>query len=462
MASTSLIPPNVTRAVVLGVGDFGSGAEAALALRALGLNVIITDTRPASAFPEEQLARLAAAGVTFIAGKNPDWLVDGNTLLVPAPSIPLSHKLVLKAGHVMSDLALLLAAAKGPVVGVTGSNGKTTTTAWLHHILKQSAGGAILGGNIGIPAAKLISVARRSPCPVALEVSSWQAEYLSLAGLGPKVMVFTNFTPNHLDHYATLDDYRQAKRGIIRHVPNDGTLVINRDDEMWTWPENFRGTILGFGELKPDSPAGVFFDNQHIVVTDGKGKAAQIGDTSVVPLPGRHNLYNLCAAIGAAQALGVEPKEAFKRSLGFEGVEHRLEKVLTVKGVTFYDDSSSTTPESTLIAVNAFTPPPVVIIGGRNKGMDVELLAKGLKKASGVVLIGEMGKVLKKMLGKTTPYVYLASDMSDAVKKCLAFALETGSHAVALSPAFASFDMFKNYKHRGQVFKDEVRKLAKL
>ena len=462
MTAKSLIPPNVTKAVVLGVGDFGSGASAALALRALGLNVIVTDSRPASAFPEEQLSQLGAAGITLVTGNNPDWLVDGNTLLVPAPSIPLSHKLVLKAGYVMSDLALLLAAAKGPVVGVTGSNGKTTTTAWLHHILRQSPGSAILGGNIGIPAAKLISVARRSPCPVVLEVSSWQAEYLSLAGLGPKIMVFTNFTPNHLDHYATLEDYRSAKRGIIRHVPKNGTLVINCDDEMWTWPENFPGTIIGFGELKPGSPAGVFFTSQHIVVKDRRGKTTQVGDTSSVPLPGKHNLYNLCAAIGAAQALGVSPKSAFERSLDFTGVEHRLEKVMTVKGVTFYDDSSSTTPESTLIAVNAFDPPPVVIIGGRNKGMDVDLLAKGLKKASGVVLIGEMGKVLKKMLGKTASYVYLATDMADAVRKCLAFAIETGSRAVALSPAFASFDMFKNYKHRGQVFKDEVKKLAKL
>ncbi|HHN47136.1 MAG TPA: UDP-N-acetylmuramoyl-L-alanine--D-glutamate ligase [Planctomycetes bacterium] len=450
---------SVNRAVILGVGDYGSGADAAVALRFLGLPVTATDSRPETALPPEHIRKLAAVGVPLLLGCNPEWLVDGDTLLVPAPSVPLSHPLVKKARCIFCDVALLAGAAAGRVIGVTGSNGKTTTAAWLHHVLRQTPAGAALGGNIGVSAGRLLAVARRSSSFVVLEISSFQAEYLVLAGVAPSVMVFTNFSPNHLDHYCSLDAYRSAKRGIIPLVPPSGALVLNSDDEVWRWREGFLGRVLAFGRRGRFSD-GVFFGDEIVYVRGGVEET--LGPAAASPLPGDHNLYNLCAVLAAAAALGVAPAAAFRSALSFPGVEHRLEKVASVEGVVFYDDSSSTTPESTLTALAAFAPPPVLIVGGRNKGMPLDALAKALAASPGVVLIGETTALLLDKLSGCSAVVATAADMRDAVAKALAAAMRAGTRSVVLSPGFASFDMFRNYRHRGDVFKDEVRELAAL
>jgi len=459
---SGLIPAGLRRAVVLGIGDYGSGADIALALKALGLDVIVTDKRGAGAFPPGQVGRLQAAGVHLVLGANPEWLMDAQTLVVPAPSIPLRHPYIERAGAVLSDLAILARAARGPLIGVTGSNGKTTTAAWIHHILKQPPAGAILGGNMGIPAGRLVSAARGTPAPIVLEISSFQTEYLALDGIAPRVMVFTNLTPNHLDHYATLDDYRWAKRGIIKFMGAGNAIVLNADDEVWDWRKGFTGRVVAFGRGKDCGAEGVFFDDERVIYRDGRGREGSLGGVGECPLPGEHNLYNLAAAIAAAVAAGADAAGAFRSSLDFAGVEHRLEKVAAVDGVAFYDDSSSTTPESTLVAIKSFNPPPVLIVGGRNKGMAVEQLVDGLARSSGVVLMGEMGRELRGLLKPGTVRSVYVENMADAVKAALDLAKASGSRTVALSPAFASFDMFKNYRHRGQVFKQEVRRLAGL
>ncbi|MBN1807470.1 MAG: UDP-N-acetylmuramoyl-L-alanine--D-glutamate ligase [Planctomycetes bacterium] len=455
-------PAALRKAVVLGVGDNGSGADAALALNAAGMTVTVTDSRPAGRLPAVHVARLAAAGIPVVSGANPGWLVDARTLVVPAPSVPVTHPYCAAAGAVLNDVALLLLAAAGPSVGITGSNGKTTVTAWLHHVLKQSPPGAVKAGNIGPAASTLLSTARKSPAVLVLEVSSYQAEYMALARTAPDTMLFTNFAPNHLDHYRSPSDYRAAKRGIIRHVPPAGTLILNADDEVAGWGKGFPGDVLHFGRFSAGNSPGTYFDEENLVHRGADGSERKLGSVADAPLPGRHNLYNFCAVIAAAAAAGkLPPEDAFRLGLSFAGVEHRMEFVAEAGGVAFYDDSSSTTPDSTLAALETFTPAPVLIVGGRNKGMPLQILAERLGRAPAVVLIGETAAELRHLIGGTAA-VSAAGDMPDAVAKALAAARSAGAKQVILSPGFASFDMFGNYRERGEAFKNAARAAAGL
>lgn len=445
---------SAVRSVVLGIGRYGSGAYTACQLARCGRRVRLVDAAPARQFDERLLQMAAAYGVGVVCGGNPLWLLGEASELYVAPSVPPAHPYVRTARErnlpVRIDIELLLPLVSGMTLVVTGSNGKTTTAAWLHRMLST---GAVLAGNVGVPAARVLLTQGAPSGPLVLEVSSFQGRYLAANGTGYDVLAVTNFSANHLDAHADLEDYRRSKRQLVPLARR--AVVLNHDDaEVAAWAALANGRVVFFGTSAP-APA-VRLDGDKIVwAAEDAGREA-LADAAALALPGRHNLYNYMAAAAAALAAGA-PLDAVRKAAGsFEGLEHRLQPVAEVNGVRFYDDSASTCPESTLAALETFAGNAVLIVGGRNKGFDVLALAAGLSRAAGVVLIGETGRELHRLLGGPAT---LAASMREAVQAAYELALRRRL-PVVLSPGFASFDMFADYRRRAAVFVEALKRLT--
>lgn len=443
---------------MLGIGRYGSGAYTACALARRGHRVLLVDSEPLARFDHSLMQMARGCEVDLVTGGNPDWVMEGAQVLFVAPSIDPGHPYVRQAREagipVRIDIELLLEQTRAPVFFVTGSNGKTTTAAWLHHALRKIHDGALLAGNVGVPAAKVLLSQDEVKDPLVLEVSSFQGRYLVANATGPDFLVVTNFSPNHLDHHPTIEDYRQSKKGLVPLARR--AVVLNTDDrEVAAWGAEAAVPLIAFGTGAVSSP-GLVVEGGTIVWDAGEGRKQVIASVSDVSLPGQHNLLNFMAAAAAALAAGL-PVDAVRKAAGdFEGVPHRLELVAEIAGVSFYDDSASTCPESTLAALETFGGRLVVIVGGRNKGFDLEAFARELQKAARVVLIGETSGTLLGLLQKNTVAAEL---MADAVSTAWREAKSLGGLPVVLSPGFASFDMFDDYRQRGEIFHQEVRRL---
>jgi UDP-N-acetylmuramoylalanine--D-glutamate ligase len=433
------------RTLVVGLG--ATGLSCARFLTRQGVEVAVTDSRARPPCMDAIHAELPDVAL-FLGGFDAEIFARAERLVV-SPGVSLREPLIAAARQrgveVVGDIELFARHAQAPVIAITGSNGKSTVTTLVGEMARRAGKHTRVGGNLGTPALDLIEDAE--PDLYVLELSSFQLETVS--SLGCLAATVLNVSPDHLDRYASLDDYARAKQRIYAGANRQ---VINRDDPRAAALAVPGAACASFGLDEPD---GENFGCVEAWIVRGKERWMQ---ASQVRIPGRHNLSNALAALALGDAAGLERRAMLQVLREFRGLPHRTQWVAERNGVAWYDDSKGTNIGATLAAVRGFDGPLVLIAGGQGKGADFAVLAAELdERVTAMVLIGEAADEIERAVGQRLP-VRRAGSMGEAV--AVAAELADAGGQVLLSPACASFDMFDNYRHRGDVFAAAVRELA--
>jgi UDP-N-acetylmuramoylalanine--D-glutamate ligase len=446
------------------LGFARSGQALARALADRGVAIAVGDAKPRSAFPESAVAELEASGARFFFdGPSEDFLESADWLAV-SPGVPLASPLVLAArGRAMPVLAEIEIAwriaeeeaeGKNRWVAITGTNGKSTTTAWIAEILKRAGRPVALAGNIGVPLSAFLS--DRSPRDFVCEVSSFQLE--AIERFAAHVAVLTNITPDHLDRHEGFEEYARAKKRVFENQQPRDFAVVNADDAA-SRPIATRSRRVGFSRVER-APGGAWVEAGSLVSEIAGVRRAVVAEKDLA-LPGAHNLENALAALAAADCLAT-PAEAIAAGLkDFRGLPHRTELVAEAAGVAWVDDSKGTNVDATKKSLEAFAGGSVILIlGGRDKHGDFPALLPAVARAAREVLtIGEAAGLIEAALAGVVS-VERAGTMDRAVER--AARLARPGDTVLLSPACASFDQYRNYEERGDHFARLAREVAGL
>ena len=447
------------KALVLGAGRSGISSARFLAER--GATVALHDRKPIAEWSEAARSLKEANGVGLIDGQIPSWLLDQIDLVVISPGVPTgsipARYVDRKDGEVIGEVELAYRFLRGRMVGITGSNGKTTTTTLIGEILKDAGLKTLVGGNIGTPLIDLIDQADDDTWTVA-ELSSFQLE--TIVDLHPRVALCLNVTPNHLDRYDLFSDYAAAKHRIFMNQTPEDLAVLNADNEVTAgWASGLRAHVAIFSVAK-ELDEGLFLRGRELVSRSG-GKERVLTTRDEIAIRGLHNVENVLAAMAAGLACGASPESMRETVARFRGVEHRIEFVDEVGGVRFYNDSKATSVDATLKALEALgedTGKIVLLIGGRGKNAPYSPLIPLIEKSvRALIVYGEDGDNIASQLAGHAP-IERAGSMADAVR--LASEAAEAGDSVLLAPACASFDMFGSFEERGRAFKAEVANLA--
>jgi UDP-N-acetylmuramoylalanine--D-glutamate ligase len=440
---------------MLVVGLARTGVATAVFCAARGAKVTATDARTENEIGAE-IAKLREASVTLEFGGHQEKTFLAQDLIIPSPGVPADAPLLEAARGkgitIWSEIELAYRFLKGRLIGITGSNGKTTTTSLVDHILKNAGFSTILAGNIGTPLIGSVDVSREDTLTV-VELSSFQLELIDT--FRPTIGIFLNLTPDHLDRHRTMEAYGAAKARIFENQIEEDAAVLNADDAATTPYAPTRPRLYWFSRKQRVAQGACVRGEEIVFRHDGTEEVVlKRGD---IPLAGAHNLENVLAAVTAARIAGAETGAIAKGVRSFAGVEHRLEFVAEIGGVRYYNDSKATNVDATLKALDAFPGRILVILGGKDKGSDYTLLQKPLReKAILALLVGAAAEKIEKQIAGS-----VAIEHAGNVER----AVEIASHAarpgdvVLLAPACASFDQFQNYEHRGRIFKELVRQL---
>ncbi|HKO04790.1 MAG TPA: UDP-N-acetylmuramoyl-L-alanine--D-glutamate ligase [Candidatus Acidoferrales bacterium] len=441
---------------VLVVGLARTGVATALFCAARGARVTATDSLAAGELAEAG-TKLAAAGITLELGGHRRESFLAAQLIVPSPGVPFDQPDLLAARRngvaVWSEIELAWRFLRGRLLAITGSNGKTTTTALTGHILKTAGLPVLVGGNIGTPLISLVEESRDDSISV-VEVSSFQLE--AIVAFRPDVSVYLNLTPDHIDRHGSLDAYAGAKARIFENQNREDAAVMNADDSASARyvPE---GPRVYWFSRKKEVARGAFVRGDDIMFCDGDAEA-RLGSRAEIPLRGQHNLENVLAAATAACLAGAAPRAIAVGVRTFPGVEHRLQFVAEIAGVQFYNDSKATNVDATEKALEAFPGNLLIILGGKDKGSDYAPLRPLLaERARRAYLIGAAAEKIAAQIEGAVPL-----EQCGALDRAVHAAFEAArpGDVVLLAPACASFDQFQNYEHRGRVFADLVRRLS--
>lgn len=437
------------------IGMAKSGLAAAKFLALSGAKVLVSDAKSKEKLASE-IEFLTSHNIAYETGGNSQEALLTADLIVVSPGVPLEIaplEQARKAGKkIIGEIELAANFLKGNVVGITGSNGKTTTTTLVGKVLSEAKFNTLVGGNIGTPLISLVDNSRDDGITV-VELSSFQLE--STESLRLKVAALLNITPNHLDRYASFDDYVTAKKRIFLNQQDDDFAVLNADDKLVSSMTDITKAQKIFFSCKKELEKGIFLRSDQIIYRDSQGKETLLLKVSEdVRLRGTHNLENVMVALAVGIALNA-PIASMKNSIStFQGIEHRLEPVAEINGVNFVNDSKATSVDAAIKAVEAFPSNLILILGGKDKGSDYSplrpLIAERVKH---LILIGAATEKIATALSGICP-VERASTMGDAVEK--GFTLAKSGDTVLLAPACSSYDMFDNFEQRGQVFKSEV------
>ena len=440
---------------VLVVGLARTGVATAFFCAARGAAVTGTDARADSEIGDP-VAKLRAAGVSLeLGGHNKNTFLQQD-LIIASPGVPADSP-SLQAARAQgiptwSEIELAYRFRKGKLIGITGSNGKTTTTSLIEHILRSASFPTILAGNIGTP---LISCVERMThdTTTVVELSSFQLELIH--NFRTDISLFLNLTPDHLDRHHTIELYSKAKARIFENQRAEDFAVLNADDPATTQLAPTRPQVFWFSR-KQRVAQGAFIHGDDIVFrTDGREEV--VLNRQEIALPGLHNLENVLAAVVAARLAGANGKAVRAGVLSFAGVEHRLEFVAEINGVRYYNDSKATNVDATLKALDSFPGRILVILGGKDKDSDYTPLRTPLRESAvRALLIGAAaGKIASQIDGSVA--IEHAGTLDRAVE--IASQAARAGDVVLLAPACASFDQFQNYEHRGRVFKALVLEL---
>lgn len=394
--------------------------------------------------------------INIILGNLPQSIIDNVQLLILSPGVPTDLDYVLEIADnnvpIWGEIELAYAFAKGKIVGITGTNGKTTTTALTGQIMKEFYKSTFVVGNIGIPYTQMAKETTDESATV-IELSSFQLE--TIASFRPNVSMILNITPDHLNRHHTMDNYIAAKENITLNQLEDDTCILNyEDDVLREFGKKATCKVLYFSSARK-LEKGIYLVNDNIVYNDGSNETI-IVDTKDMNIIGTHNHENAMAAIAAGIAMGV-PFDSIKKAVTeFVAVEHRIEYVATKGGVKYYNDSKGTNPDAAIKGIQAMQSNTVLIGGGYDKGSDYEeWIAAFDGKVKKLVLIGQTAEKIAKTCDKKGFMNYVLTDTFESAMD-IAKATATSGDCVLLSPACASWGMFKNYEERGKVFKDIV------
>ena len=434
------------RKKVLILGLSKSGIASANFLINKDYDVYLTESKEFNELREEyrsQIGELEAKGIKIECGKHSDEFISGAEFAVTSPGIPpkseIFQKLNTKGIKIISEIELAFLNTNIPFIAITGTNGKTTTTALVSHILSKKFSAPVCG-NIGVPPTSLICQKHDF---LVCEISSYQAQMTEK--FTAKIACWTNFTPDHIDWHGGLDNYFNAKAKLFLPPQQPEFSILNaKDSKLLSFAQKCKNPIM-FDDIS----------NCGIIDNDICYQGEKIISLQECPLVGHHNYQNIMCGIIIAKLLGMENKDIKEQIMSFRAPEHRLEKVREMNGITFYNDSKATNPEASIVAIDSFNNKDVaLILGGRDKNTDLTEMCQSINKhIKTVLLIGEATERFEKNLTKNGfSNIIKEHTLESAIDK----AISLKPDVVLLSPACASFDMFRSYEHRGDVFKEYV------
>ncbi len=395
-------------------------------------------------------------GVTFETGEHQLNSFLETDLIIPSPGIPFIPELQKARARgipILSEIELASRFLKGKIIGVTGSNGKSTVVTLIHKIFKEGGEHVFLAGNIGQPLIGFVKDSRETDI-YATELSSFQLAFTKM--FKPYVSIFLNITPDHLDWHPDFEDYFSAKQQILANQGPQEMAILNRDDPaVWSLRDSGSFQTYGFSTQAQIDRGCYLRDDLIIFKQDQEKELMSVKDISLI---GKHNQENVLAAALTACLYSL-PTERIETSIkSFQGLEHRLEKVMTLNGIDIYNDSKATNVDAALKSIQSFGRPLVLILGGKDKGGNFQLLRESVKShVRHFVLVGDAREKIRQALEDTVPY-----DTTDSFEEAVRTAVSAAKagEVVLLAPACTSFDMFKSFGHRGRVFKEIIFSLA--
>lgn len=462
---------NWTGQKILIIGAARQGLSLARFLAARGARVTLNDQHT----PEQMdsvvqsfQAQPGGAGVTWVLGSHPLELLDDTQLVCVSGGVPLSLPIIAEARRrgllVTNDSQIFMDEVQAPVIGITGSAGKTTTTTLLGRMAEActscSTRKTWVGGNIGLPLVEYVEEIQPDDL-VIVEFSSFQLELMTTS---PHIGAVLNITPNHLDRHGTLEAYTAAKARILQYQKEQDTAVLNREDSgAWSLSGLVRGEMLSFGRQRPAACSGTFINEDRLYFTNGS-QDIELMPRSLVKLRGEHQLLSVLAAAAVASAAGF-PVEAIQAGVrDFYGVAHRLEYIGTRRGAAWYNDSIATAPERVIAGIQAFDEPLVLLLGGRDKDLPWEKLADLLhRRVDHVVVFGEAAGKILQAIGPVQPGDRLKTiSHQEKLKEAVQAAAKVAEpgNVVLLSPGGTSYDEFKDFEERGEWFRKWVQALS--
>ena len=444
------------RVLVVGLGK--SGLAAARFLKERGARVTVSDARPATLIAE--LSDLLDQGFMVEAGSHGLLTFRRQDLIVVSPGVPMSTPVLTQVramgAHIIGELELGVEFLQGEVIGVTGSNGKTTTTTLLGEILKAAGRPTLVGGNIGLPVTAMVAGSTPESWSV-IEVSSFQLE--TVETFRPRIAVVLNITPDHLDRHGDFATYAAAKARITEFQTAEDFLVLNGENkETQMVAAKTKAQIYWFSARRPIKQ-GAFLHGESILFIPREGeKAEPVMPVAEISLAGAHNVENVLAAVCAARLAGVDSETIRAAVREFKAVEHRLEFVRELNGVRYYNDSKATNVDATMKAMEAFDGGIHLIMGGKDKDSDYRVMAALVReRVKTVITIGSAAEKIAQQLDGVVKI-----EAAETLARAVAFAHETAvaGETVLLAPACSSFDQFENDEQRGRVFKELVQGLG--
>lgn len=444
----------MNRLVVLGGGESGVGT--AILGKQKGYDVFVSDKGQIAKKYKDVLEHFE---ILWEEGTHTEAKILAADVVMKSPGIPdkvpLVQQLVAKRIPVISEIEFASKYTDAMIVGITGSNGKTTTTKLTHHILHTGGLNVGMAGNIGDSFAKM--VAEKNHDHYVLEISSFQLD--GIVDFKPHIAVLTNITPDHLDRYEyKLENYVASKFRIAMNQTEEDYLIYDADDpiiEDWLQQHPVKSQLLPFSLVKKVDQ-GAYIENENLIITNNKQQITM--PTDIISLDGKHNIKNAMASATVAELTRIR-KETIRESLSnFQAVPHRMEKVLKIQNVTYINDSKATNVNAAFYALESMTAPTVWIIGGVDKGNDyTPLFPLVHEKVKAIICLGVDNDKIIENFGRVVDIMVETQTMREAVRAAYEFA-EKGDN-VLLSPACASFDLFDNYEDRGDQFKEAVRNL---
>lgn len=424
----------------MGLGRFGGGLDSALFAAKSAAKVIVTDLADEKKLAEAITPLAGIDNIELHLGGHREKDFAEADIIIVNPAVPLGSKFLQIARDnkklITSQIEIFFQLCPAPIIGITGSNGKSTTAALTAHLLKAGRNKIWLSGNIGNrPLLEILDEIKKDDS-VVLELSSFQLEQLARIKKSPDIAVITNLTPNHLDRHGTFENYCDAKENIFRFQRAGAISIFNAADTLaLQWHDKYCNNRTCIKFSVHDMPRSL---------------------AEVFKLPGRFNLSNLAAAVAVAKHFGLSDDKIKKATALFESLPHRLELVADITSVRWYNDSISTTPESTIAAIGAFAKPVILIAGGYDKGTDFAELGREItKKCKAVFLLGATAGKIAASIDPARIDCTVVSSLAEALDSAARTA--GPGNIVLFSPACASYDMFDNFRHRGQVFRQFCR-----
>ncbi len=440
------------RVLVIGLGRTGIATARFCAEK--GAGVVVADEKPPSEL-KDALKAISDVSVELKLGMHDEEIMSTVDLIIPSPGVPPFHYLLAAARErgipVISEIELAYRFLTTPIIAITGTNGKTTTTQLIGEILKKWGKNVFVGGNIGNP---LIGVAGKDKEfeYLVVELSSFQLQWIER--FRPSIAVLLNVSPDHVDYHGTYEEYRRAKERIFENQTDRDLAILNADDsEAASLGRKLKADVVWFSSSSMVKK-GMFKKGDVLRFRNHEGLEEEYS-MSTIRLRGNHNYENIMAAIMAVRQCGCPPPVIRRTLETFGGLTHRMEFIGRAGGVDFYNDSKGTNVDAVVRALEAFPNPVILLLGGRNKGGDFSRLTTSIKqKARNVVIFGEARKEIQTAVGNVVP-----TAMTETLKEAIdtAWSNAQSGDVVLLSPGCASFDEFKNYEERGNFFKHRVR-----